>query len=460
MQAHTKTEAIALTAIIASLAIFIALSTYSPGGEKISIINSTNNGFHERDPGIPIKYTYGLKAELVPAATQWSIDRGTPLLQPTWLPDGMKRTAVYVQHSNVTTQTGVITMVTTLYSFKGLDDPGTAEVLLGVQMYWNMPWMVPHPGVKIGVEGNYTMINGNPGYVGVIGWYYGSYPDLYGEGARVVVVQVGDVLYFFRAPMSFSSSDLMKMATSLKPVSSDPNDLTFTLGVPTRNDTLLIRRVQFEEVDQIFSPDLIGVSPLFDNSSRGLTLSLPPDSFVVNKTWSSVDNYVKHEVSLVTWLRKGEIVSFSFNATKEISFDLGLWDGGSYVSVGDVASYGQTYRVPKTGVYVFGFAVPNTVQFSEYVSVSFRCYWVVQNVSVDESSIKPDITTNAGKLNSTGEVPATLATVFASSVGTLPDPANPHLEPPTETIMLTLLVISVILLVLGRNVASAGREDA
>jgi len=130
----------------------------------------------------------------------------------------MKQTAAYVQNNNVKTHTGTITMVTTLYSFKGVDNPWTAEVQLRVQMYWSMFEMAPRPGVKIG-EGNYTVIDGNPGYVGVISWGNGDYYDLYGGGARVVIVQYGDVLYFFRAPTSFSSSDLMRIATSMKPVS-------------------------------------------------------------------------------------------------------------------------------------------------------------------------------------------------------------------------------------------------
>ncbi|MGD0804335.1 MAG: hypothetical protein ABSA11_09710 [Candidatus Bathyarchaeia archaeon] len=181
--------------------------------------NSPSGGFPEHIPQIPLEETYGLKANLTSTAAQWSMDRGAPLLQPTWLPNGMKQTAVYVlKEGAVSTQKGIITMVTTLYSFSGRDDPGSAEVLLGVQMIWNSPWMVPSPGVKIG-EGNYTVINGNPGYVGVIGWYYGSYPDLYGyNGAKVVIVRYGDVLYYLRAPTSFSSSDLMRMANSLKPV--------------------------------------------------------------------------------------------------------------------------------------------------------------------------------------------------------------------------------------------------
>ena len=79
-------------------------------------------------------------------------------------------------------------------------------------------WLVPRPGVKIGVEGNYTVIDGHPGYVGVIGWFDGGYYELYGGSARVVSVLVGDVLYFFRATESVSYSDLIKMASSLKPV--------------------------------------------------------------------------------------------------------------------------------------------------------------------------------------------------------------------------------------------------
>jgi hypothetical protein len=158
--------------------------------------------------------------------------------------------------------------------------------------------------------------------------------------------------------------------------SSNPSDLTPSLGVPTQNGTILIRRLQFMEVDQGFSPDWVGVSPLFDNSSQDLTLSLPPDSIIVNKTWSSVYNYVNQTVAIVTWLKRGEVVSYTFNATKEIAFSLGLWDGGSYVSVGDVSSYGQTCRIPVTGVYVFDFAIPDNVHTSEYASVSFRCFEV------------------------------------------------------------------------------------
>ena len=82
--------------------------------------SSTIGGFHSSIlPGPPLEDTYGLKANLTATAMQWSVDRGTPLLQPTWLPDGMKQTAVYVlKEGAVNQQTGIPTMVTTLYSFK------------------------------------------------------------------------------------------------------------------------------------------------------------------------------------------------------------------------------------------------------------------------------------------------------------------------------------------------------
>jgi hypothetical protein len=176
--------------------------------------------------------------------------------------------------------------------------------------------------------------------------------------------------------LSSYGTQLDNLMTENARQAKEQSNLTPILGVPTRNGTIIVRRVQFMEIDQTYSPISIGTSPLFDNSSRGLTLSLPPDSFIVNKTWSSVDNYLDHTVGLYTWLRSGEIVSFDLSATKEIEFSLGLRDGGSFVSVDGVSSYGQTIRVPITGVYVFDFAVPNDVHASEYASVSFKCFEV------------------------------------------------------------------------------------
>ncbi|MCX6654445.1 MAG: hypothetical protein NTY03_04905, partial [Candidatus Bathyarchaeota archaeon] len=97
-------------------------------------------------------------------------------------------------------------------------DPWTAEIQLRVLMSWDMGWMVPRPDMNMGIEGNYTTINGYPAYVGVIGWFEGGYYDLYGDSVRVVAVLVGHVLYLFRAPENIPSSDLIKMASSLKPI--------------------------------------------------------------------------------------------------------------------------------------------------------------------------------------------------------------------------------------------------
>jgi hypothetical protein len=80
-----------------------------------------------------------------------------------------------MRNSNATTNTSVITQVTTLYSSEGIDDPTTAEIQLRVQNEGDLYWLVPHPGVKIGVVGNYTVIDGHPGYVGVIGWFDRGY---------------------------------------------------------------------------------------------------------------------------------------------------------------------------------------------------------------------------------------------------------------------------------------------
>jgi hypothetical protein len=168
--------------------------------------------------GPSIEASYGLKANLTSAAKQWGNPWTTSLLQPTWLPEGMNQTAVYVQNSNVTSHTGAITQVTILDSREGIDDPTTAEIQLRVLMSWDMGWMDPHPDMDLGIEGNYTTINGYPAYIGLIGWFDGGYYYLYGGSARVVSMRVGYVLYIFRAPENIPISDLVKMASSLKPV--------------------------------------------------------------------------------------------------------------------------------------------------------------------------------------------------------------------------------------------------
>jgi hypothetical protein len=184
----------------------------------ISLENQSHMVF-SHPPDYPIEYTYGLESNITSAAKLWVDPKWAPsLLQPTWIPDGMNQTAVYVQNSNVTTHMGKVTQVTTLYSYKGIRDPWTAEVQLRVQMAWDLGWLDPHPGMELGIEGNYATVNGYPAYVGLIGWFEGGYADLYGGTARIVSVRIGYVLYVFRAPENIPVADLVKMASSLKPV--------------------------------------------------------------------------------------------------------------------------------------------------------------------------------------------------------------------------------------------------
>jgi hypothetical protein len=220
---NSSQAAATLTALAIAIGCFISVSSNLPIEMPAMGVEMGTNPTHSpfpypRSADIPIEYTYGLRDDLNAAATEWGQNRGTPLLQPTWLPEGMRQTSVYVQRSNVSTHTGIITMVTTTYSYGWINNLYTAEVVLIAQMEWDMPWMVPSPGKKIGIEGNYTVIGGNPAYVGVIGWGNEDYYEWYGGTARVVSVQKGAVLYFLRAPENFPSSDLVKIAGSLKPI--------------------------------------------------------------------------------------------------------------------------------------------------------------------------------------------------------------------------------------------------
>jgi hypothetical protein len=215
--------AAALIAITVAVGCFVSVSSLFPMeapamGVELET-NATNDQFpFSHPPDYPIEYTYGLKGDLGEVAAEWEMSSGTPLLQPTWLPEGMSRTSIYVQRANVTAHTGVMTQVTTLYSHTGIDHPFTAEIQLRVQMKWNTFWMTPSNLAKTVLRGNYTEINGYPAYNGLIGWFEGDYYLLYGGWARVVSVQIGDVLYFFRAPEDFPSADLVRIASSLQPI--------------------------------------------------------------------------------------------------------------------------------------------------------------------------------------------------------------------------------------------------
>ncbi len=134
---------------------------------------------------------YGPKVDLKTAAAQWKKDRGEPLLQPTWLPEGLTQTSVSAQWENPTTQTGKLKEVTILYSFSGIDDPFTAELQLRVMMPWSTTFLSPRwlrDNVNLG--GNYTELDGRPRYIGIMGWFDGGYFEMYG-GTTLVHVYAG-----------------------------------------------------------------------------------------------------------------------------------------------------------------------------------------------------------------------------------------------------------------------------
>jgi len=191
-------------------------------GELMISLESQSHIVGSHPPDIPIEYTYGLQSNITSAVKLWvNPPLATSLSQPTWIPEGMNQTAVYLLNSNVVTHTGKITQVTTLYSYKGIRDPWTAEVQLRVQMASDLGWLDPHPGMELGIGGNYTTINGYPAYAGLIGWFEGGYADLYGGTARIVSVRIGYVLYVFRAPENIPLYDIIQMASSLKQVTSE-----------------------------------------------------------------------------------------------------------------------------------------------------------------------------------------------------------------------------------------------
>ncbi len=171
-------------------------------------------------PESPVGQVFGVKGDIRAVSEEWELSSGSPLLQPTWLPVGLERTAVYVLRSDATANKGNITQVTFLYSYFSDDDPYTAELQLRVQMDRRTPWMSPLSMRNNGTwgGGSYRELNGYPGYVGSIGWYEGGYYEMYSGYTWVASVEVGGVVYFMRAPPGITMTDLAEVASSLRQV--------------------------------------------------------------------------------------------------------------------------------------------------------------------------------------------------------------------------------------------------
>jgi hypothetical protein len=178
--------------------------------------NPTHEPFnYPYPPPAPVKYIYGVSGNFTTIGYEWVTERNTPLLQPRWLPEGMRATAVYVRRANVTSNLGIITQVTRLYSFGGDADPNTAELQVRVQMVWDEMYLNPKSLYNSQLKGNYTEADGKSAWMGVIGMGGEDWYQMYGGTALIMSIQVGQVRYLLRMPEGFPEADLMKIARSM-----------------------------------------------------------------------------------------------------------------------------------------------------------------------------------------------------------------------------------------------------
>ncbi len=162
------------------------------------------------------EFIYGIGGNFSTLSYEWMTERNATLLQPRWLPEGMKATAVYVLRANRTANIGLITQVTRLYSFGSDADPNTAELQVRVQMVWDEAWINPrnlHDNTQL--KGNYTEVDGKSAWMGVIGFFHPDWYQMYGENALIMSIQLGNVRYLLKVPEGFPEADLMKIARSM-----------------------------------------------------------------------------------------------------------------------------------------------------------------------------------------------------------------------------------------------------
>lgn len=170
-------------------------------------------------PAEPVEYTYGTQIPLAFATSGWARDRASQLLAPTWLPEGLSPTEVYLCRADPSTGTGPVEQVTFLYSYKGTSDPRAAELTVRACSILDLPWLVPRDEEGIGPAGNSTTVGGHSAYVGSLKWNEVEFNRLYGGSARFVSVVEGDQIYLIRGPIGFSYDQLLQIAASLQPVS-------------------------------------------------------------------------------------------------------------------------------------------------------------------------------------------------------------------------------------------------
>ncbi|MCX6649261.1 MAG: hypothetical protein NTV61_07725 [Candidatus Bathyarchaeota archaeon] len=135
----------------------------------------------------------------------------------------------------------------------------------------------------------------------------------------------------------------------------------------TSNVTLNVWRVPYDPVDVLFLESESGDGPMGGVMSVGFYPISTTKPFTVGRTWHE-SYWTDHSWRFEADLTAGDVMSFAFNSTEPINFQL-LKDGDIVLKTTDRYSLKQNYAVPSDGGYIFTFGIdePKTAL------VSFNC---------------------------------------------------------------------------------------
>ena len=125
--------------------------------------------------------------------------KGTTVVLPKWLPNGLAPTKAYV---------GPVAVF--VYSYKGIERIASAEFTIQIT-YGGMPFTSQPGDTGIFTKvGQYDAYYNDKAYVG-----WSEYIELYGPTSKLLVLHVGYINYWFKAIPAMSKDDLFKIAESI-----------------------------------------------------------------------------------------------------------------------------------------------------------------------------------------------------------------------------------------------------
>lgn len=198
----------------------------------------------------------------------------------------------------------------------------------------------------------------------------------------------------------------------------------------TSNVTLNAWRIPWDPAEVLLMESVSSGGPMGGVSSFGFYHTSTPKIFTVGRTWYG-SSWTDHSWRFEADLSAGDVLSFEFNSTEPISFQLS--DGVNVIlKTADRYSLKQNYPVPSTGGYVFDFEIEK----QKTAIVSFSCRHNPEFPQTNQPALWVD-QQNLGKQSITTFLPPSVST-STWITGKLGDASLPSIKGRVMTITGTI----------------------